>query len=409
MLQWWLAAARAGLAWTALLCVMGTAFGAIDGETPGNPCRATDTAFEHLLGWRMWWQAPIGPRGNDATFRLAIDARKSEPPTIAAANVSSVPAPARPISSSLASVLVSNVPEVAAALPEAVELPDTTVASADLAGIARMPWTQPDELSTLRRLLKLRSWAAVVVDQQAGHLLYAKNSDAVRSIASITKLMTAMVVLDSGAPLDEYLTIDAADVDKLKRSSSHLPVGTRLTRRNLLKLALMSSENRAAAALARHHPQGKQAFVDAMNRKAEALGMRDTQFLDSTGLNPGNQATAYDLALMVNAGYQYPLIREFTTSTSDRIALKGMRFRRTMAFHNSNGLMWSSGWDIGLSKTGYISEAGRCLVLQATIAARSVIIVLLDSLGNFSRIADANRIKRWIEDLEPATPNMRRM
>jgi serine-type D-Ala-D-Ala endopeptidase (penicillin-binding protein 7) len=216
-------------------------------------------------------------------------------------------------------------------------------------------------------------------------------------------LMTAMVVLDSGLPLDEEVTIEPADVDVLKGTRSRLKVGVMLTRRELLKLALMASENRAAAALARAYPGGVPTFVQAMNAKAHELGMRDTRFLDSTGLNPGNVSTAHDLALMVHGGYQYPLIREFTTSESHRIATSDRR-HRVVAFRNSNGLVRSHHWEIGLSKTGYISEAGRCLVMQATIAAKPVIIVLLDSWGKLSRIADANRIKRWVErlDLAPA-------
>jgi D-alanyl-D-alanine endopeptidase (penicillin-binding protein 7) len=198
-------------------------------------------------------------------------------------------------------------------------------------------------------------------------------------------------------------------VDLLKGSSSRLRIGTELTRSEMLKLMLMSSENRAAAALARSYPLGKQAFVDAMNAKARALGMDDTRFFDPTGLTPKNRSTASDLALMVNAGYQYPLIREFSTSSEHSIELSGGRYRQELAFHNTNGLVGSERWDIGLSKTGYISEAGRCLVLQATIAAKPVIIVLLDSWGELTRIADANRIKRWIEGLGAASASRRRM
>jgi D-alanyl-D-alanine endopeptidase (penicillin-binding protein 7) len=216
--------------------------------------------------------------------------------------------------------------------------------------------------------------------------------------------MTAMVVLDSGLPLEEEVAIEQADVDLLKGTRSRLKVGMVLTRRELLKLALMASENRAASALARAYPGGVGSFVQAMNQKSVDLGMRDTRFLDSTGLNPGNVSTAHDLALMVYAGYQYPLIREFTTSESHRIALADRRFSRVVAFRNSNGLVRSHHWEIGLSKTGYINEAGRCLVMQATIAAKPVIIVLLDSWGKLTRIADANRIKRWVERLDPEAP-----
>ena len=301
-------------------------------------------------------------------------------------------------------VFISNVPELAEPLPDPVELP-TPAGLASSARVGRFSLTDTDETTTAyRRHLKLRSAAALVVSQDQGQLLYAKNTDAVMPIASITKLMTAMVVLDSGLPLDEELAIEPADVDLLKGTRSRLKVGVVLTRRELLKLALMASENRAAAALARAYPGGLSTFVQAMNLKAHDLGMRDTRFLDSTGLNPGNVSTAHDLALMVYAGYQYPLIREFTTSESHRIALADRRFNRVVAFRNSNGLVRSHHWEIGLSKTGYINEAGRCLVMQATIAAKPVIIVLLDSWGKLSRIADANRIKRWVERLDLSAP-----
>ena len=275
-------------------------------------------------------------------------------------------------------------------------------------GASKLVFTEPDSDVTARqRELKLRSAAALVLELGDGQLLYAKNTDAVMPIASITKLMTAIVVLDSGLPLDEPINIEGADVDTLKGTRSRLKVGMTLSRYELLKLALMASENRAAAALARSFPGGMHAFVPAMNQKARDLGMQDTHFLDATGLNPGNVSTAQDLAIMVNAGYQYPLIREFTTSDTHRIALSGRRYHRMVAFRNSNGLVRSRQWDIGLSKTGYISEAGRCLVMQATIAAKPVIIVLLDSWGKLSRVGDANRIKRWVEGLDSGTGAVR--
>jgi D-alanyl-D-alanine endopeptidase (penicillin-binding protein 7) len=216
-------------------------------------------------------------------------------------------------------------------------------------------------------------------------------------IASITKLMTAMVVLDSGLPLLESIDIDKSDVDRKKGSRSKLKVGTTLMRAEMLKLALMASENRAAAALARNFPGGPEAFVLAMNQKAAELGMVNSHFEDPTGLTPDNVSTAEDLAKMVAAAHTYPLIREYTTSDSFKIESEDRRRRRLLSYVNSNRLIKSRQWDIGLSKTGYISEAGRCLVMQAMIADKPVIIVLLDSWGKLSRIADANRIKRWIE------------
>jgi len=253
--------------------------------------------------------------------------------------------------------------------------------------------------------LRLTSAAALVVDQERGNLLYAKNPSAVRSIASITKLMTAMVALDAGQSLDERITVQSADVRISMGKESRLKVGVSLTRREMFKLALMSSENRAAAALARTYPGGPSAFVVAMNKKAQDLDMIDTRFLEPTGLDSGNVSTARDLALMVNAAYSYPLIREFTTSDLHEVPVPDRRRHRpVVTYHNSNRLVRDSQWDVGLSKTGYIGKAGRCLVMQATIAAKPVIIVLLDSLGKVSRASDANRIKQWVERLNVPTP-----
>ena len=245
--------------------------------------------------------------------------------------------------------------------------------------------------------LRLRSGAVLVLAQDTGLPLFAKNVDQIMPIASITKLMTAMVLLDSGLPLLESIDIDKSDVDRRKGSRSKLKVGTSLMRAEMLKLALMASENRAAAALARNFPGGTEAFVAAMNQKAVEIGMVNTHFEDPTGLTPDNVSTAEDLAKMVAAAHGYPLIREYTTSDSFKIDSEDRRRHRLLSYVNSNRLVKSRQWDIGLSKTGYISEAGRCLVMQAMIADRPVIIVLLDSWGKLSRIADANRIKRWIE------------
>ncbi len=245
--------------------------------------------------------------------------------------------------------------------------------------------------------LRLQSSSVIVVDQEQGAAIYGKNVGAVQPIASITKLMTAMVVLDAKLPLDEPLEISHEDLDVVKGTHSRLQVGTVLTRGEMLKLALMASENRAASALGRNYPGGITAFVEAMNRKAAELGMSDTKFVDSTGLHPQNVSTAQDLVKMVTAGYDYQVIRDFTTSSSHIIEVEGRHRTKLVAFNNSNRLVRNSNWDIGLSKTGYISEAGRCLVMQAKIAARPVIIVLLDSWGKLSRIGDANRIKQWVE------------
>jgi D-alanyl-D-alanine endopeptidase (penicillin-binding protein 7) len=208
--------------------------------------------------------------------------------------------------------------------------------------------------------------------------------------------MTAMVILDSELPLLESISIDKADVDRMKGSRSKLAVGTTLMRAEMLKLALMASENRAAAALARNYPGGTPAFVAAMNQKGAEIGMSSSRFVDATGLHPGNVSTAEDLAKLAAAAHSYPLIREYTTTDYFRIESEEKR-RHALAFVNSNRLLKSRQWEIGLSKTGYISEAGRCLVMQAMIGDKPRIIVLLDSWGKLSRIADANRIKRWIE------------
>lgn len=239
----------------------------------------------------------------------------------------------------------------------------------------------------------LKSSSALVVDQ-SGRALFAKNVDHVVPIASITKLMTAMVVIDAGLPLTEPIAISEDDKDLIKGTRSRLRIGTVLPRRELLHLALMASENRAAEALSRVYPGGTKAFVAAMNQKAVELGMWRTRFVDGTGLSSDNVSTAQDLSKMVAAAYHYPLIREFTTDTGTTVQVAN---GRTMNYNNSNRLVKSREWEIGLSKTGYISEAGRCLVMQAKIAGKPVIIVLLDSWGKLTRIGDANRLKRWME------------
>ena len=243
--------------------------------------------------------------------------------------------------------------------------------------------------------LAVQSGAALVIDQN-GEALFQKNASTVTPIASITKLMTAMVVIDSAPNLQAPITITDEDVDYLRGSRSRLAVGSVLTRENALLLALMSSENRAANALARHYPGGIPALLAAMNIKAQALGMRDTRFEDPTGLNSNNVSTANDLAKMVAAAYRYPLIREFST-TSDATVDVG---RRELAYHNTNPLVKNTNWDVGLSKTGYINEAGKCLVMQARVADKALYIVLLDSVGRLTRVGDANRIKRWLESAQ---------
>lgn len=240
--------------------------------------------------------------------------------------------------------------------------------------------------------LDLKSSVALVLDQQTDEVLLNKNSGAVLPIASITKLMTALVVTEAHQPLDESLTITEADVDTEKGSRSRLAVGTTLTRGELLHLALMSSENRAAHALGRNYPGGLPAAIAAMNTKAVELGMLDTSYVEPTGLSSQNQSSARDLAMLVKAAYQVPLLRELSTSPEFAVEVGN----RLMQFRTTNGLVKSPQWDIGLQKTGYISEAGRCLVMQATMAGRQLIMVFLDSAGRYSRIGDAERVRRWI-------------
>lgn len=249
----------------------------------------------------------------------------------------------------------------------------------------------------------LQSSAVAVIDQNTGDILYEKNAGAVVPIASITKLMTAMVALDARPSLAEILTVDKEDIDTLKGTHSRLKVGTQLTREEMLRLALMSSENRAAAALSRYYPGGRPAFIAAMNAKARELGLSDTRFADPTGLTAENVSSARDLVRLVDAAHRYPLIREFSTSEEYHVAVKG----RPQTFRNTNALVRSDTWNIGLSKTGYISEAGKCLVMQVWLDNKPTIIVLLDSWGKLTRIGDANRIKRWIESTASHTGTTR--
>ncbi len=243
------------------------------------------------------------------------------------------------------------------------------------------------------RRLALYSASALVIDQSNGQPLVEKQPDAVVPIASISKLMTAMVVLDAKLDLQEVIAIGDEDVDGLKGTRSRLPVGTTMTRETAMLLALMSSENRAAHALGRHYPGGLAAFVQAMNKKAQALGMYNSRFEEPTGLSSNNVSTAHDLARMVAAAARYPEIRQYSTTAEAKVELNG----RIRDFGNTNALVRSDNWEIGVSKTGYISEAGRCLVMQARVADKPVVIVLLDSVGKMTRVGDAQRIKRWME------------
>lgn len=241
--------------------------------------------------------------------------------------------------------------------------------------------------------LDLKSSVALVIDQDTREVLFRKNDQAVLPIASLTKLMTGVIVSGAKLPMDEVITVTQDDVDTEKHSSSRLRVGTSLTRGELLHLALMSSENRAAHALGRTYPGGMATFVSLMNAKAKLLGMNDTSYAEPTGLSSRNQSSAQDLATLVNAAHGDPLLRELTTSTGYQVAVGN----RTLQYNNTNRLVKNPEWDIGLQKTGYISEAGQCLVMQTKIAGRKLIMVFLDSAGKLSRLGDAERVRRWVE------------
>ena len=243
--------------------------------------------------------------------------------------------------------------------------------------------------------LQIKSGSALVMDINTGKTLYQKNPAQVRPIASLTKLMTALVVLDARQNLNQTLTIDQNDRDNIKHTYSRVRFGTKVSRRDALHLALMSSENRMASALARHYPGGRSAFIRAMNNKARQLGMRNSRFYDSTGLSTHNVSTARDLAKLIAAAYRQPLIRQFTQDTN-----KEMRFSTpaySLMFNNTNPLVKNSDWDVRLSKTGYTDEAGRCLLMRAKPDRQELAIVLLNSVGKRTPIGDANRIRKWLK------------
>lgn len=276
-------------------------------------------------------------------------------------------------------------------VPAAAEAPD----EAEVDSLAEQIEKKPQRRQlTLPAGLKLKSSVVLVVDQKTQEVLAAQNADAVQPIASLTKLMTALVVTDAQLPLDEVLEITRDDIDAEKHSYSRLSPGLKFTRRELLLLALMSSENRAASALGRNYPGGRPAFIRAMNAKAQALGMTHTRYADSSGLSSRNVSSAHDLVKLVDAAYKVPLIREFSTRVEHTVKPG----RRAMHFVSSNRLVRAKNdWRIGLQKTGFTNEAGRCLVMQATVKGRSLVMVLLDSDGKFTRFADAQRVRSWVE------------
>jgi D-alanyl-D-alanine endopeptidase (penicillin-binding protein 7) len=275
---------------------------------------------------------------------------------------------------------------------------ETPLQIATLAPDARAHHESPMSPDVWRSLnpkkLKLQSVAALVVDKN-GNEVYAKHVDEPRPIASITKLMTAMVILDSSLPLQERIAIVKEDRDLIQLTGSRLQYGATLTREQLLRLALMASENRAANALARTWPGGKASFVQAMNRKAASLGMATSHFTGPAGLDPDNVASARDVEKMVRASLTYPLIREATTTRS--ISVYPYKGRGSLRYSNTNRLVKNDAWTIQVSKTGYLNEAGRCLAMQAKIANRPLVIVLLNSYGKLTPFGDSKRIREWIE------------
>ncbi len=241
--------------------------------------------------------------------------------------------------------------------------------------------------------LDLKSSVALVMDQDTREVLISKNDSAVLPIASLTKLMTGLIITEARLPMNETIVITQDDVDTEKGSRSRLKVGAELSRGELMHLALMSSENRAAHALGRTYPGGLATFVQLMNAKAQALGMKDTRYVEPTGLSSKNQSSAKDLATLVAAAYLEPQLRELTTSPGHSVEVAN----RTLQYNNTNRLVHNPSWDIGIQKTGYISEAGQCLVMQTKVAGRKLIMVFLDSSGKYTRLADAERVRRWVE------------
>lgn len=325
-----------------------------------------------------------------AAFSLAM-------PAVADAT-QSVPAKKKPHATTKASATSRSAAKIAPHASKRVKAKQ--VASVVRIEPARPSFGQLYGLHNTADSLDLKSSVALVLDQDTNEVLFSKNSQAVLPIASITKLMTAVVVTEAKLPMGEMLTVSQDDVDTEKFSRSRLKVGTQLNREEMLHLALMSSENRAAHALGRNYPGGIDAFVVAMNRKAQELGMKDTQYVEPTGLSSRNQSSARDLATLVKAAHQVQIIREFSTSPEYAVEVGN----RSTQFHTTNALVRSPSWDIGLQKTGYITEAGRCLVMQAKMAGRQLIMVFLDSTGKYSRIGDAERVRRWVSELPVHAP-----
>jgi D-alanyl-D-alanine endopeptidase (penicillin-binding protein 7) len=306
----------------------------------------------------------------------------------------SIPAKQAVNASSGASSASSKQPARQAAAPQR-PAPQRQAAQRPAQAQQAVPVSYGDRMG-LRRVndpLNLNSSAALIVDADTHEILLGKNDHAVLPIASLTKLMTALIIAESGLAMNETLTISNADVDRLKNSGSRLAVGARLTRQQALHLSLMSSENRAAHALARTYPGGVRQFVELMNERAQQLGMLDTQFVDPTGLSSGNQSSARDVAILAQVTNQVPSIRRFSTAASYELPVG----RYVIPYRNSNRLVDRDQWDISLQKTGFIREAGRCVVMHVNVAGRNLIMVLLDAQNTNARAGDAERMRRWAE------------
>ena len=347
--------------------------------------------------------ALAAPQANAATVKKAAD-KKQQVTKAASANVANASRSSSratgPKSALSASVVktskVSRTSKVFVTSPKNVRVV-TSIKRKPAIVIAapppRLSFGQIAGLHGAQDELALKSSVALVIDQDTREVLFSKNQNAVLPIASITKLMTGVIVTGAKLPMDEMITVTQDDIDTEKGSRSRLKVGTSLTRGELLHLALMSSENRAAHALGRTYPGGMGTFVSLMNAKAKMLGMVDTRYVEPTGLSSRNQSSAQDLATLVGAAHADPVLRELSTSKGYEVAVDG----RTLQYNNTNRLIKNPEWDIGLQKTGYISEAGQCLVMQTKIAGRKLIMVFLDSAGKLSHLGDAERVRRWVE------------
>ena len=297
---------------------------------------------------------------------------------------------------------VSNLANASSTSATSVSTPDKAVRTASVAKASiASPAPSSRNLSSGLDIPDVRSDSALVIDETNSAVLYAKKADVALPIASITKLMTALVVLEAELPLEEQIEITRDDRDTEKGSYSRLHIGAKLSRGDLLQLALMSSENRAAHALGRNYPDGLTAFVAAMNAKAKALGMTKSRFVEPTGLSSRNVASPADLSKLVIAASENPVIREYSTNKEYAVAVG----RQMLTFRNTNTLVSNPTWDVMVQKTGYITEAGQCLVMKAMIEGREIVIVLLNSFGKYTRVADAKRIRTWMEASQLSATN----